>query len=98
MQRPLVRFYSAGRKSGEAARLPFHLPHPAALPFRVDGPANSAMMTEPSAADCVSSQDAMNPPIPQKTHTSGCGSAWLERLVRDQEVAGSNPVTPTIFL
>ena len=28
----------------------------------------------------------------QKT---GCGSAWLERLVWDQEVAGSNPVTPT---
>ena len=26
---------------------------------------------------------------------SGCGSAWLERLVWDQEVAGSNPVTPT---
>ena len=25
----------------------------------------------------------------------GCGSAWLERLVWDQEVAGSNPVTPT---
>ena len=24
----------------------------------------------------------------------GCGSAWLERLVWDQEVAGSNPVTP----
>ena len=29
---------------------------------------------------------------------SGCGSAWLERLVRDQEVAGSNPVTPTILV
>ncbi len=28
---------------------------------------------------------------------SGCGSAWLERLVWDQEVAGSNPVTPTRF-
>ncbi len=28
---------------------------------------------------------------------SGCGSAWLERLVWDQEAAGSNPVTP-IFL
>ena len=27
----------------------------------------------------------------------GCGSAWLERLVWDQEVAGSNPVTP-IFI
>ena len=27
--------------------------------------------------------------------SSGCGSAWLERLVWDQEVAGSNPVTPT---
>ncbi len=25
---------------------------------------------------------------------AGCGSAWLERLVWDQEVAGSNPVTP----
>jgi acyl phosphate:glycerol-3-phosphate acyltransferase len=27
---------------------------------------------------------------------SGCSSAWLERCVRDAEVAGSNPVTPTI--
>ena len=26
---------------------------------------------------------------------AGCGSAWLERCVRDAEVAGSNPVTPT---
>jgi hypothetical protein len=25
---------------------------------------------------------------------TGRGSAWLERLVRDQEVAGSNPVAP----
>jgi iron complex transport system substrate-binding protein len=25
---------------------------------------------------------------------AGCSSAWLERLVWDQEVAGSNPVTP----
>ena len=29
---------------------------------------------------------------------TGCGSAWLERLVWDQEVAGSNPVTPTEIL
>ena len=28
--------------------------------------------------------------------TTGCGSAWLERLVWDQEVAGSNPVTPML--
>ncbi len=28
---------------------------------------------------------------------SGCGSAWLERCVRDAEVAGSNPVTPTFL-
>ncbi len=27
---------------------------------------------------------------------TGCGSAWLERLVWDQEVAGSNPVTPML--
>ena len=30
-----------------------------------------------------------------KYNITGCGSAWLERLVWDQEVAGSNPVTPT---
>ena len=29
--------------------------------------------------------------------TSGRGSAWLERLVRDQEVGGSNPLAPTKF-
>ena len=28
---------------------------------------------------------------------SGCSSAWLEHLVWDQEVAGSNPVTPTVL-
>ena len=36
----------------------------------------------------ASGRDAKN------NKTSGCGSAWLERLVWDQEVAGSNPVTP----
>ena len=30
----------------------------------------------------------------RETLFTGCGSAWLERLVWDQEVAGSNPVTP----
>jgi hypothetical protein len=30
--------------------------------------------------------------------TSGRGSAWLERLVRDQEVGGSNPLAPTKHL
>ena len=27
---------------------------------------------------------------------SGCSVAWLARLIWDQEVAGSNPVTPTL--
>lgn len=27
---------------------------------------------------------------------SGCSSVWYERLVRDQEAAGSSPVIPTI--
>ena len=27
---------------------------------------------------------------------SGRGSAWLERLVRDQEVGGSNPLAPIL--
>ena len=34
----------------------------------------------------------------RETLFTGCGSAWLERLVWDQEVAGSNPVTPTCNL
>jgi hypothetical protein len=29
---------------------------------------------------------------------SGRGSAWLERLVRDQEVGGSNPLAPILLL
>ena len=29
---------------------------------------------------------------------TGCGSAGLERLVWDQEVAGSNPVTPIFII
>ena len=33
-----------------------------------------------------------------KKTKSEYSSAWLERYVRDVEVAGSNPVTPTIFL
>ena len=33
-----------------------------------------------------------------KHFVPGCGSAWLERLIWDQEVAGSNPVTPTLQL
>ena len=32
------------------------------------------------------------------TVMTGCGSAWLERLVWDQEVAGSNPVTPIFII
>ena len=27
---------------------------------------------------------------------AGCGAVWLARLIWDQEVAGSNPVTPMI--
>ena len=34
--------------------------------------------------------------ITTRKQKTGCGSAWLERLVWDQEVAGSNPVTPII--
>lgn len=34
----------------------------------------------------------------QKKALTGCGSAWLERLVWDQEAAGSNPVTPMYSL
>jgi hypothetical protein len=32
------------------------------------------------------------------SNRSGRSAAWLARLVRDQEVEGSNPFAPTIFL
>lgn len=35
---------------------------------------------------------------PIEAKTTGCSSAWLERVVWDHEVAGSNPVTPTCHL
>jgi hypothetical protein len=31
-------------------------------------------------------------------HLSGRSAAWLARLVRDQEVDGSNPFAPTILI
>ncbi len=31
---------------------------------------------------------------PVSRSISGCGSVWLERLIWDQEAAGSSPVTP----
>ena len=36
--------------------------------------------------------------LSRRNYISGCGSAWLERLIWDQEVAGSNPVTPTLLV
>lgn len=35
--------------------------------------------------------------FPVNLMMSGRSSVWLERYVRDVEVAGSNPVAPTIF-
>ena len=34
--------------------------------------------------------------VEETVSKAGCGSAWLERLVWDQEAAGSNPVTPIL--
>ena len=31
-------------------------------------------------------------------HQRGCSSVWLERLPVTQEVAGSSPVTPAIYV
>ena len=49
--------------------------------------ARRARMGEPSIPPVIT--------MPEKPNPSGCSSAWLERYVRDVEVAGSNPVTPT---
>lgn len=32
--------------------------------------------------------------LPSSAYITECGSVWLERLVWDQDVAGSNPVIP----
>jgi hypothetical protein len=46
---------------------------------------------------CASPQSKVNFTLSlfSPLHSSGRGSAWLERLVRDQEVGGSNPLAPT---
>ena len=36
-----------------------------------------------------------NPPLSAVTKVTGCSVARLSRLVWDEEVAGSNPATPT---
>jgi hypothetical protein len=38
------------------------------------------------------------PPSRHRFFFSGCGSAWLERRVRDAEAAGSNPANPTTWV
>ena len=38
-----------------------------------------------------------NPPL-SAVHSSGCSVARLSRLLWEQEVAGSNPATPTLTL
>jgi hypothetical protein len=57
--------------------------------------------TLPAAVDRMADTDTLvsqtRSPNFGTFHASGRGSAWLERLVRDQEVAGSNPVAPTIL-
>lgn len=47
---------------------------------------------EPIVTDGKSEGEAEEPSL---KHLSGYSSAWLERAVRDGEVAGSNPVTQT---
>ncbi len=36
-----------------------------------------------------------HPPALNTSSSTGCGSAWLERSVRDAEAGGSNPLIPT---
>ena len=46
---------------------------------------------------CYSSGCSQNVVPHLSSNRSGRSAAWLARLVRDQEVEGSNPFAPTIF-
>src|SRR5271154_6651037 len=48
-------------------------------------------------AGCGAIQGSLDWILPRNTR-SGRSAAWLARLVRDQEVEGSNPFAPTTFL
>src|SRR5690606_37101527 len=53
------------------------------------GPGPSALTAPHVLLECGPRRQGGSAPGP-----TGCSSAWLERYVRDVEVAGSNPVTP----
>lgn len=59
--------------------------------------AATALPPAPEPPDCGILAFHLRRGFPLECPRSGRGSAWLERLVRDQEVGGSNPLAPTIL-
>src|SRR5712692_190259 len=87
-----------GRRTGSATEASVAAPSAAMLSCnsRSGQPWLSVSVGRPARASRSDRKDRKLFVVPQGCcKPSGRGSAWLERLVRDQEVDGSNPFAPT---
>src|ERR1700720_3810552 len=68
------------------------------LPLRGDRIMELRQWTDtvwPQPGTCVSLRVRLGQEVGARAYQSGRSAAWLARLVRDQEVDGSNPFAPT---
>src|SRR5579864_4005675 len=88
-QQTMLRQRDSAMKQLHELRTKFPAPNEPESPEPVESTKPAPAPNEPDAPAAPAMLDL------KRSIVSGRGSAWLERLVRDQEVGGSNPLAPT---